>query len=178
MKTEPQKNGRKALFLDRDGVLCPELGRYRLAADGFELLPGASELVRAGKEKGYAVVVVTNQPQVGKGMLSEAELAGFHKTMVELLGAEPDAIYYCPHVDADDCDCRKPKPGMLVRAANEFGIDYAQSIMVGDGDKDILAGQAVGCRTIFIKNEWKTKYLKNCSPDHVVEGPGDIVALI
>lgn len=168
----------KALFLDRDGVICPELGRYRLASDGFQLLPGIKDVVRAAKEKGYLVVVVTNQPQIAKGLLSEAELHELHNEMERLLGNTLDGIYHCPHVDADRCDCRKPKAGMLVRAAEELDIDCARSMLIGDGDKDIFAGQAVGCKTIFVKNIFKEQYLANCMPNHAVVNLLEIVPLL
>ncbi|MEK7464443.1 MAG: HAD family hydrolase [Patescibacteria group bacterium] len=169
---------RKALFLDRDGVICAELGRYRLLKDGFELMPGIKSVIHAAKEHGYKVVVVTNQPQISKGLLSEVELHKLHNEMERLLDHELDAVYHCPHVDADNCDCRKPKAGMFRQAAQDLNIDCTQSILVGDGDKDVLAGQAVGCKTIFVKNEFKAKYLANCSPDHIVQSPEEVLDLI
>lgn len=172
------KGKNKALFLDRDGVICPELGRYRLASDGFQLLPGIKDVVRAAKERGYLVVVVTNQPQIAKGLLSEAELQKLHSDMERLLGYALDGIYHCPHTDADSCTCRKPKAGMLVRAAEELDIDCARSILIGDGDKDILAGQAVGCKTIFVKNKFKEQYLANCTSDYAVRDLSEIISLL
>lgn len=171
-----QKN--KALFLDRDGVVCAELGRYRLAKDGFQLLFGIKDVVRAAKKKGYKVIVVSNQPQISKGLLSETELCELHNEMERLLDDMIDAIYYCPHTDEDNCECRKPKTGMFKRAAEDLNIDCTQSVVIGDSDKDIIAGQAVGCRTIFIKNDFKGKYLTNCSPDHIVENLSEIIPLI
>lgn len=172
------KGKNKALFLDRDGVICPELGRYRLASDGFQLLPGIKNVVRTAKEKGYLVVVVTNQPQIAKGLLSEAELQKLHSDMECLLGYTLDGIYHCPHTDADSCTCRKPKAGMLLRAAEALGIDCTRSLLIGDGDKDILAGQAVGCKTIFVKNVFKEQYLASCTPDHVVPNLLEVISLI
>lgn len=168
----------KGLFLDRDGVICPELGRYRLYKDGFQLLPGITDAVVAAKKKGYLVVIVTNQPQISKGLLSVAELAELHAKMKDLLGLELDAVHYCPHTDADNCDCRKPRAGMLRRAAQDLDIDCTKSIMVGDSDKDVLAGQTMGCKTVFVKNEFKAQYLANCSPDWVIENPEEIISLI
>lgn len=171
-------NNLKALFLDRDGVIVEELGRYRVAKDGIQLMPGISELVKAAKNKGYLIIVATNQPQISKGLLTENELHKLHKDMECLLEKKLDAIYYCPHLDEHKCNCRKPKPEMLTRAIKNFNIDPSKSFMVGDGDKDIIAGQTVGCKTIFIKNKVKSKYLKNCSPNYVVEKLEEITPLL
>lgn len=171
-------NKRKALFLDRDGVIFEELGRYRLAKDGAQIISGASELVKTAKRKDYLVILATNQPQISKELLTENELHKLHQDMESLLGEKLDAIHYCPHIDEHGCNCRKPKAGMLTRAIKNFNIDCSRSFMVGDGDKDIIAGQAVGCKTIFIKNKVKNQYLKNCSPDYVVENLEEILSLL
>ncbi|MDO8557224.1 MAG: HAD family hydrolase [Candidatus Jorgensenbacteria bacterium] len=174
----------KALFLDRDGVVCealnPNDGKngYLIKPEECELLPGIKELVTSAKEKGYVVVVVSNQPQIAKGLLKEGELARVHLKIQNLLDNKIDKIYHCPHKDEDNCDCRKPKAGMLKRAAEELNIDCTKSVMVGDGDKDIFAGQAVGCKTIFIKNKFKEQYLANCSPDYTVTRLSEVIPLI
>lgn len=168
----------RALFLDRDGVICKALSGYLTKWEEFELLPGIKELIDHAREKEYIVVVVTNQPQVAKGILKEGDLIEIHSKMQVLLDNKIHRIYYCPHTDADNCDCRKPKAGMLRHAAQDFDIDYAKSVMVGDSDKDVLAGQAVGCKTIFVKNEFKTQYLANCSPDRIVENPKEVIPFI
>ena len=178
MESSNHTNNQKALFLDRDGVIFEELGRYRIAKDGAQLMPGISTLVKTARKKGYIIIVATNQPQIAKGLLSESELYKLHQDMESLLGEKLDAIYYCPHIDEHGCDCRKPKPGLLIRGAKNFNIDCARSFMVGDGDKDIVAGQAVGCKTIFIRNSIKSKYLKNCSPDYVVDSLEEILSLL
>ena len=174
----------KALFLDRDGVICkilnPNDGKhgYLIKPEEFELLPGIQELIDSAKEKGYIIVTVSNQPQVAKGLLTEEELFKIHAKMQSLLGNKIDKICYCPHRDEDNCDCRKPKAGMLNRAAEELNIDCTKSVMVGDGDKDIIAGQTVGCKTIFIKNKFKGQYLANCSPDHIVTHLSEVFSFI
>lgn len=168
----------KALFLDRDGVICKAFNGYLTRWEEFELLPGIERLIEHAKKKGYLVVVVTNQPHIARGLLTEYELANIHARMQTALHHEIDAVYHCPHVSEDECDCRKPKPGMLMRAARDFDIDCTQSIMVGDRDRDVLAGSAVGCRTFFIKNEFNETCLASCSPDGVVINLEEIVASI
>jgi D-glycero-D-manno-heptose 1,7-bisphosphate phosphatase len=149
------KKGRqvKAVFLDRDGVLnrAPVRDgkpRAPYQAKDFRLLPGASAAVAALKRAGYAVVVVTNQPEVGHGLIAPEELNEMH---LRLMARVPvDAILVCPHRQNDGCACRKPKPGMLRRAIRRFAIDPKRSYMVGDRSGDMGAGRAVGARTIFI----------------------------
>ena len=134
--------------------------------DEFELLDGAAEAIRKINESGYLAIVATNQPVIARGEVSFDELEEIHNKMETLLGKEGaylDAIYYCPHhphkgYDGErpelkiDCDCRKPKPGMLLKAASDFNIDLSQSWMVGDGENDIKAGINAGCKTALIGN--------------------------
>lgn len=157
------KNKQKAVFLDRDGTINKYVGFLRNIED-FELIDGVAEAIRRINEAGYLAIVVTNQPVIARGEVTVKELDEIHKKMETLLGAEGaylDAIYYCPHHPHKgyegeiselkiDCECRKPKPGMLLRAAIDFNIDLAQSWMIGDGENDIKAGIAAGCRTAII----------------------------
>ena len=157
----------RAVFLDRDGVINAALydpleGKldtpYRL--EDFRLLPGASQAVRAINEMGFLAVVVSNQPGVAKGKCDHAFLEAVNAELTARLArqrAHLDAIYYCLHhpdaVDESlcvDCDCRKPKPGLLLRAAKELDIDLARSYMIGDRQADIEAGLAVGCKTVLL----------------------------
>jgi D-glycero-D-manno-heptose 1,7-bisphosphate phosphatase len=119
---------------------------------GVELLPGGREAIRAWRQAGYLVVLVTNQSGVGRGMVSEAEVAAQHERLAELLGADAalDGIYICPHHPDANCECRKPKPSLLLSAAAELSIDLAESWMIGDKPADVDAGLAAGCRTIQI----------------------------
>jgi D-glycero-D-manno-heptose 1,7-bisphosphate phosphatase len=145
----------KAIFLDRDGTVIVEKG-YVTTPDDVELLPGAAEAIRGFKAAGWAVFVVTNQGCVAKGMITEDELADIHLRMMTMLGAEGaliDGIYCCPHHPegsvsdyAIDCDCRKPKPGLLEKAASEHGLDLSISVMVGDTRRDLEAGRAAGVK--------------------------------
>ena len=159
------KNKQKAIFLDRDGTINSYVG-FLTNIDDFELLPGVPEAIRAINASGYLAIVVTNQPVIARGEVTPEQLREIHNKMETLLGAEGayiDAIYYCPHHPNKgfkgerpelkiDCKCRKPKPGMLLKAAEDFNIDLRQSWMVGDGENDIKAGRAAGCRTALIGN--------------------------
>ena len=151
-------SGRRAVFLDRDGVLTRERSYVKSPAE-VELLPGTAEGLAALRRAGWVTVVVTNQSGVGRGLFSEAMLGEIHAALARKLAAEDpdarwDALKYCPHHPTEalppyrmDCACRKPKPGMLLEAARELGIDLASSWMVGDAERDVLAGKAAGCRT-------------------------------
>ena len=156
----------KAVFLDRDGTINQYVGFLR-NEEQFELLEGVAEAVKKINESGYLAIVVTNQPVIARGEVSFEELEKIHCKMETLLGKEGaylDAIYYCPHHPHKgykgevaelkiDCGCRKPKPGMILQAAEKFHIDLSQSWMVGDGQNDIQAGKEAGCRTALIGKE-------------------------
>lgn len=141
----------ETVFLDRDGTInvkAPE-GDYVKSWDEFEFLPGAVDAVRALREAGRRVVVVTNQRGIALGRMSEDDLADIHRRMLDVLGPI-DAIYHCPH-DEGECDCRKPLPGMLLRAAEELpGVRLAGAVMIGDSGADMEAGRAAGVETVRI----------------------------
>lgn len=162
---------RRAVFLDRDGVinamcLDPDHGLVDSPAnpDQFRLLPGVAQALNTLKKMGFLTVVVSNQPGIAKGKLTPALLDAITSKMMSELedgGARPDAIYYClHHPDAvlDEyravCECRKPEPGLLLKAARDLQINLQQSYMIGDGVTDIQAGARAGCKTIWIGN-WK-----------------------
>lgn len=159
------KNKQKAVFLDRDGTINKYVGFLRNINE-FELIDGVAEAIREINASDYLAIVVTNQPVIARGEVSIEELEEIHRKMETLLGSKGaylDAIYYCPHhphkgYDGEvpelkiDCDCRKPKPGMLLKAAKDFNIDLSQSWMIGDGENDIKAGIAAGCKTALIGN--------------------------
>jgi D-glycero-D-manno-heptose 1,7-bisphosphate phosphatase len=144
---------RAAVFLDRDGVLnhAPVIGGRPYApasvAD-FALLPGVEAAIGRLRRAGFDLIVVTNQPDVARGRQSRAAVDAMHAVLRERLGLED--IRVCFHDDADVCGCRKPKPGLLVEAARERRLDLAASFIVGDRWRDVGAGQAAGCRTVFI----------------------------
>lgn len=150
---------RRAVFLDRDGTIIEDPG-YLSDPEQVKLLPGVDLAIKSLRQAGYAIVVVTNQSGVARGMLSEERLAAIHTTLRAKLAdkqAPLDAIYYCPfHPEgtvaefASESDHRKPAPGMLLTAAAEMGLDLAGSWMVGDSPRDVSAGQRAGCRTVRI----------------------------
>jgi len=149
----------KAVFLDRDGTLIVERG-YITVPEGVELIPGAAAAVARLRKAGWKVFVVTNQGCVAKGLISEDELGLIHFRMISLLaeaGAELDGVYYCPHhPDGDqisyavECDCRKPRPGLLERAAGEHDLQLVESVMIGDTLRDLEAARAAGARGVLV----------------------------
>jgi D-glycero-D-manno-heptose 1,7-bisphosphate phosphatase len=142
---------RKAVFLDRDGTLVADHGYIRDPAD-VELLPGVLETLRAFKAAGRLLFVVSNQSGIARGMITATEAASVHERFVTLLsagGVVLDKAYYCPHGPDDTCLCRKPLPGMLRQAAQEFAVDMPHSVMIGDKMSDVAAGFEAGCRTIL-----------------------------
>jgi D-glycero-D-manno-heptose 1,7-bisphosphate phosphatase len=167
--------GTAAAFLDRDGTVTKSVAYYITKPSQVELEDGAAEAVRLLRAKGYRIVIITNQAGVAKGILSEKDLAGIHAVMRSRLAAQEahvDGIYYCPHHPEGfiesytmDCDCRKPKPGLLVRAAEEMGLDLAASVMIGDTERDVVAGKAAGCETFLVK---PTPHAQPTVADHVV----------
>lgn len=170
----------KAVFLDRDGTLNRYVGFLRKPEE-LELLPGVAEAVKAINASGYLAVLVTNQPVIARGEVTYAQLQTIHNKLETLLGAEGaflDAIYFCPHHPHKgykgeipelkiDCPCRKPKPGMLLDAAKALNIDLRESWMVGDGENDILAGIAAGCRTCLVGGDGA--YGQTVTKDDVLE---------
>lgn len=156
-------NPQKCVFLDRDGTLNQYVGFLR-HIDQLELLPGVAEAVRKINESGYLAIVATNQPVIARGEVTVPELQEIHNKLETLLGQEGaylDAIYYCPHHPHKgyegeipelkfDCECRKPKAGMLHQAARDFNIDLSASYMVGDGDNDVQCGINAGCTPVLL----------------------------
>lgn len=161
----------KALLLDRDGTLIRALprGEYLTKASQMELLPGVEELLARAQELGYRLLVVTNQPQVARGLLTQTELDALHDDLARRLGRRIDVFYACPHVDADGCGCRKPAAGMLLQAAREFALDPAQCWMVGDSFRDVQAAQAFGCRSAFLRNEFNAEEETRVQPTVTLE---------
>ena len=137
---------KKALFLDRDGVINEDAG-YVYRREDFVFKDSIFEALRGFAQAGYALVVVTNQSGIGRGYYTLEqfeELCGFMLGEFEKEGVKIDKIYFCPHAPEALCLCRKPEPGMLLKAASELNIDLARSIMIGDKDSDVRAGQSAG----------------------------------
>lgn len=157
------KNKQKAIFLDRDGTINKYVG-FLTDVNEFELLDGVTDAIKMINESGYLAIVVTNQPVIARGEVSIQELQEIHNKMETLLGqsgAYIDDIFYCPHHPHKgyegerpeykiECECRKPKPGMLFAAAEKYNIDLSESWMIGDGENDIEAGKNAGCKVCAV----------------------------
>jgi D-glycero-D-manno-heptose 1,7-bisphosphate phosphatase len=150
---------RRAVFLDRDGTINEEVN-YLSRPEQLRLLPNAAEGIKLLRAKGFLAIIVTNQSGVARGYFSEQRVLEIHQDLQALLakaGAAIDGFYYCPHHPQvgyapyrRECECRKPKPGMLLRAAKDFQLDLAQCFVAGDKVIDILPGIEVGCRTVLV----------------------------
>jgi len=184
---------RPAFFLDRDGTVTREVG-YVNHTSRLELLPRSAQAIRMARAGGYICVLVTNQAGVARGYFPESLIADVHQRLAQLLAAREtrlDGIYYCPHHPSageppyrSDCDCRKPRPGMLLAAARDLEIDMAASIMVGDKISDVQMGRDLGARGILVRTgygrgeeehqrqDWTT------TPDHVAEDLLDAVTWV
>jgi D-glycero-D-manno-heptose 1,7-bisphosphate phosphatase len=142
-----------AIFLDRDGVINENRPDHVKCWEEFEWLPGVLSSIRRLSQTGMPIFIVTNQAIINRGITTEATLNDIHSRMlakIEQAGGRIEKIFYCPHDKHEDCDCRKPKPGMLKQAAHEFGIDLTRSFLVGDAWTDIEAGLAVGASSILV----------------------------
>ncbi|HVW95138.1 MAG TPA: HAD family hydrolase [Mucilaginibacter sp.] len=151
----PQKN--KAVFLDRDGVLNQEMGDYVRRVEDFHILNNF-EALKVLKDKGYLLIVATNQGGLAKGWYTEDELSRMHDKLKKAYqghGIEFTDFFYCPHHPdfTGDCDCRKPKPGLLLRGIDKYNIDPAKSYFIGDRERDVEAGTAAGVKGILIDSD-------------------------
>jgi len=167
----------RAVFLDRDGVINENLdSNYVKSWDEFRFLPRSKEAIKALSDAGLNVIIITNQACIGKGIVSAHIVERINTNMMDEImqfGGKVRALYYCPHIAEDNCECRKPKSGMLIRASQDFDISLPDSYLVGDDIKDILAGKNVGCKVILVKTGKGTKSVEQLSklkvkPDHIV----------
>lgn len=170
----------RAVFFDRDGVINRKLpeGQYLTRWDQVSFFPDSALAVRRVRDAGFLTVLVTNQRAVAKGFLSKQDLELLHERMwKELFKGEKgfDAVYYCPHEKKPPCQCRKPCPGMLLRAAQDHAIDLANSWMIGDSEADVFAGRKAGCKTIRI---CQREFECSSSADRVVESLDEAVGVI
>jgi D-glycero-D-manno-heptose 1,7-bisphosphate phosphatase len=177
--TRHTREAQVAVFLDRDGVLNRAFvrnGRPHPPAtlDEFEILPRVPEACAALRQAGFVLLVVTNQPDIARGVQDGAVIAQFHEVLLRNLPI--DRIYVCPHDDAGGCDCRKPGPGMLLKAAHDFKLNLGGSVMVGDRWRDTEAGRRAGCRTVFVDRGYSEPAPKD--PDAVVSDLAEAAAWI
>lgn len=180
-----------AVLLDRDGTVSEEIGPIA-DPSRLRLLPGAARAIKRLNQLGIPAILITNQSGPARGLYGEetirAVMAEMHRQLA-LEGAFLDAVYYCPHLPggcvpayAVECDCRKPRPGMLLRAANEHGLDLAGSFMIGDKPSDIQAAKAAGCRSVLVltgygRELWADSALwRTCRPDMVAEDLAEAIA--
>lgn len=143
----------RAIFLDRDGVICHNRQDHIKSWDEFQFLPGAKASLAALSRVGLPVIVVTNQAVIGRGLVPAQMVEEIHRRMVEEVagyGGRIDRVIYCPHRPEDGCNCRKPRPGMLLQAAREMDLDLSGSYMVGDAVTDTIAGLEAGCRSFLV----------------------------
>ena len=180
---------KRAVFLDKDGTLIPDVP-YNVNPALISLMPGAGDALRALHNVGYRLIVVTNQAGVARGYFKEADLGGVYARLRELLlayGVPLDGFYYCPHLAegkvapyARKCLCRKPEPGMILRAAHEHSIDTSHSWFVGDILNDVEAGQRAGCRTVMIDNGGETEWVGGAyrEPHHTVRDISEAARMI
>jgi len=148
----PATERRRFVLLDRDGTINEEVG-HLADPDELRLIPGSADAIRRLRDLGLGIVVVTNQANVGRGLLPPVELERVHERLRKMLaaeGVEVDAILHCPHAPEDGCRCRKPAPGMALDAAARFGFDPAESFVVGDHAGDVGMGRAVGATTFLV----------------------------
>jgi D-glycero-D-manno-heptose 1,7-bisphosphate phosphatase len=145
----------KAVFFDRDGVLNKERKDYVKSVDELEIFENIGEIIKKLKNNGFKIIVITNQSAINRNLTNDKKIIEIHNSIQKFLknyNTSIDRFYYCPHLPNENCDCRKPKSGLLIKAASDMDIDLQSSWMVGDNDTDIIAGENVGCKSIKIKN--------------------------
>jgi D-glycero-D-manno-heptose 1,7-bisphosphate phosphatase len=145
---------RPAIFLDRDGVINRNRLDHVKSWAEFEFLPGVLDAVRRLAQLEWPVVVISNQAIVGRGLVSRQTMDEISEQMTSVVwsvGGRIDRVFYCPHRPEEHCECRKPRPGLLLNAASEMGLDLTRSFFVGDAESDVRAAQAAGCRPVLVK---------------------------
>jgi D-glycero-D-manno-heptose 1,7-bisphosphate phosphatase len=149
----------KVIFLDRDGVINRDSPEYIKRWEEFEFLPGSLEALRLLTQAGYHLILITNQSIINRGWTTLEELACTHRLLREAVaaaGGQIFDIFFCPHRPDENCDCRKPKPGMILQAQARYGIDLAQTVMIGDSGRDIRCGRDAGCgATLLVRTGYK-----------------------
>lgn len=160
----------KVVFLDRDGVINENRSDYVKSWSEFEFLPGALGAIQRLHEAGWTTIVITNQSAINRGIVARSSVEEINRRMVEVVGhhgGRIDAVLYCPHRPDENCNCRKPHPGLLLEAADRFGLDLEKCYLIGDALTDIEAGQAAGCKSILVK----TGRGKQQSATAAIDGP-------
>jgi D-glycero-D-manno-heptose 1,7-bisphosphate phosphatase len=169
---------KKVVFLDRDGTINRDSRDYIKSREEFEFLPGSLKAIEELTANGFTIVVITNQSALPRKLISLEELERIHTMMCKTVQSNKGKlkdIFYCPHMPDDDCDCRKPAPGLILRAQSKYSIDLADAVMVGDSHRDIECGHTAGCgNTVLVKTGIHEKSVqrlaeKGIVPDYVAE---------
>ena len=142
----------KAVFLDRDGVINEKRDDHVKNISEFKIFSGVGDAIKLLRDKGYLVIIITNQSAIGRKIISEKTLDEIHTELKNYLN-QHDSIYYCPHIPEENCNCRKPKPGLLIKATNDFDIDLEKSYFIGDSESDLNAAKEARCKGILLKND-------------------------
>ncbi len=170
----------KALFLDRDGIINIEK-EYLYKIDAFEFINGIFETLYYAQTKGYLLIVITNQSGIGRGYYSEKDFLSLNQWMCEQFeknGINISKVYYCPHKPDELCNCRKPMPGMLQQASKEFGIDFDNSIIIGDKESDIKAGKAVGIKKCILARSGHHIAESSTEADFVIDSVKELISYL
>ena len=170
---------RRFVLLDRDGTIIVEKNYLRAVKD-LELLPHAAEGLRLFRTRGFGLIVITNQSGVGRGLVSIAAVEEIHAELARRLEAEGvplEAIYYCPHLPSDNCNCRKPRIGLAERAAGDFGFELGECLVIGDKVSDVEFGRACDARTILVRTGYGTLQESLARPDAVADNLEDAASL-
>ena len=165
----------RAVFLDRDGVINADRADYVKSIDELRVFEFAPKAIRRLNDAGWAVLVVSNQQGIAKGIVSESDLMSIEREIVkrvEEAGGGIAGFYYCRHPASDNCSCRKPKAGLILQAAKEHGIDLGASVVVGDAERDIMAGKSASCKTVLVLTGKLSRHDLDriaCRPDFVAD---------
>ena len=156
----------KFIILDRDGVINFDSDKYIKSPDEWRAIPGSLEAMAQLNQAGFNIIVISNQSGIGRGFYTLKDFEATNQKMMRELkevGGEIKKIYFCPHVAEDHCDCRKPKPGMLLQAVKEFGFDLKETFFIGDKQSDYLAAKTAGCDFILVKTGYGKEMLQKHS---------------
>ena len=174
----------RVVFLDRDGVINSDRDDYVKNTSELKIYPFVPPSVKRLNAAGWPVFVVSNQQGLANRIIADDDLMAMEREIagqVEAAGGRITQFYYCRHFESDACSCRKPQPGLLLKAAEEHGIGLAESIMVGDTERDVAAGRAAGCRTILVLTGKLTRSdaeALQCQPDDIADNLSDAVDII